>query len=152
MEKKKLLIYIAAGLLLLGMIMSFTKVFNATMSYGGRSESEGGSMGDMKVTWAMVLIIIIDLIGIACLLLPTFGIMADKEALFFKVAMGAAALSFLLFLIAFFVGKGGDVGKAMDLVKAMGGKAGVHIGFTGWLVMIFHLGAGACAFLAGKEE
>ncbi len=136
MEKKKLFTYIAAGCLLLGLIMSFTGVYGAMGITGSLSASQQ--------TWVMILIILIDLVGLAALLLPMFGIMADKEGLFNKCAIAAAILSFILFLIAFFIYKG----KA----SAYGLGSILHISFTGWLLMIFHLGAAVCAFLAGKEE
>ncbi len=138
MEKKKLFTYVAAGCLLLGLIMSFTGVLS--VSYGGFGIT--ASLGTAQATWAMILIILIDLVGIAALVLPMFGILTDKADLLWKVALCCACLALVLFIIAFFVIKG----------KAGEGSSLIHLAFTGWLFMIFQIGAAVCTFLASKEE
>lgn len=131
MEKKKLFLYCAAGCILLGLIMSLLDVF----SFAGLVKI--GMIEDLAVF--KILIILLDLVAIAALLLPAFGILAEKASLLRLCAIGAAVLSAILGIIALFVAKN-DAGGYL------------HWTFAGWLLLIFHLGGAALAFLSSKEK
>ena len=142
LDKKKIFVFGAAACILLGLIMALTKVFAA--SFMGFSQA--GSLGDMDAGWVMAIIIILDLAAIAALLLPTFGILSEKASLLRLCAIAAAALSLILFIIAWIVAGGSDSVKAL---KEYGGSFGPT--FSGWMLMIFHAAGAALAFLGGKE-
>ena len=139
MEKKKLFLYGAAGCIFLGLIMSLLNTLKVSFSAYGFSASQTAGMTD-ELAIFKILIILLDLVAIAALLLPAFGVLADKAALLRLCAIGAAVLSAIIFIICLFVAKG----------KAEG--FGVHFSFIGWLLLIFHLGGAALAFLESKEK
>ncbi len=132
MEKKKLFLYGAACCIFLGLIMSLLDTFSV---YG----FSVGMTDDLAIF--KILIILLDLVAIAALLLPSFGILAEKTALLRLCAICAAVLSVILFIICLFVAKGEVSGTGLT----------VHWSFVGWLLLIFHLGGAALAFLNGKE-
>lgn len=131
MEKKKLFLYGAACCILLGLIMSLLDVFSVA------GFLKIGMIEELAIF--KILIIILDLAAIAALLLPAFGILADKAALLRLCAIVAAVLSAILGIIALFVAKN-DAGGYL------------HWTFAGWLLLIFHLGGAALAFLNSKEQ
>ncbi len=136
MEKKKLFTYIAAGCFGLGLVLAFSPVLSASIL----GFSSAGTLGDCEAGWATAFIILINLAGIACLLLPSLGILADKEALLRKCALGAAAGALLVFIIAI-----------IGIKSSFGGDF-VHVAFLGWLLIIAQIGAGVCTFLSIKEK
>lgn len=149
MEKKKLFLYGACACFLLALIMALTKVFFVKM--GG--ESSAGTLGDMNKTWVTVILVILNLGGIALLLLPEFGIL-PKIPLLRLCAIGAAAVSLILFIIVWIAfGASDEIKAAKELAEYLGNaKISYGPSFSGWLVMIFEAGAGALAFLSGKDK
>lgn len=141
MEKKKLFLYGAACCILLGLIMALLNTLKVSFSAYGFSASQTAGMTD-ELTIFKILIILLDLAAIAALLLPAFGVLADKAALLRLCAIGAAVLSAIIFIICLFVAKG----------KVGGDGISVHFSFVGWLLLIFHLGGAALAFLNSKEQ
>ena len=160
MAKNKLFGLISAVLFLLVGIFSFLKIFTAKISFLGMSQSYGGSLLEMKeatplATIAVILLALVAVCGLVCALLGKY-----------KIAMIAAAVELVLFIIVFFVVKGkinsmissmmskelGGMGELAGLGKLASSALSVHISFLGWLHMIFTVAAGALAFLAGKKE
>ena len=114
MAKNKLFGLISAVLFLLVGIFSFLKIFTAKISFLGMSQSIGGSLLEMKMTLATIAVILLALVavcGLVCALLGKY-----------KIAMIAALVELIVFIVVFFVLKGkltkelGDYASAVELV------------------------------------
>lgn len=148
MEKKKMFLYGACVCFLLALIMAVTKVF--TVKVG--NESNSGTFGDLDRGWITVVMIILNLGGIALLLLPEFGIL-PKVPLLKLCAIAVAAVSLILFIIVWIVSASSDDAKAAkELAEWANVKFAYGPSVSGWFLMIFEAAAGALAFLSSKEK
>lgn len=144
MDKKQIFTFGAAGAFFMAFIMSLVKVFTVRASAYGMSFSESVGLGKAEAGFALVLLIILNLGGIAMTLLPEFNLIPKKP--FYKwIVLGAAATALLIFIIAW-------IALAAKFHSEMGGsslgiKASFGPSFGGWLLMIFEIGAGVLTYL-----
>ena len=137
MARNKLFGLISAVLFLLVGIFTLLKLYS--LSAMGISMEVPGlfKMDDTLATIAAIVLILVAVCGLVCALLGKY-----------KIAMIAALVELIVFIVVFFVLKG-------KLTKELGDYASLasfHIAFIGWLHMIFTVAAGALAFLASKDE
>ena len=137
MAKNKLFGLISAVLFLLVGIFTLLKLYS--LSAMGISMEVPGlfKMDDTLATIAAIVLILVAVCGLVCALLGKY-----------KIAMIAALVELIVFIVVFFVLKGKLTKEPGDYASL----ASFHIAFIGWLHMIFTVAAGALAFLASKDE
>lgn len=129
------------GLLFLGMIMSWLKVFGKSYSetFWGttRSFHEHAYLSQTTGTWLLVITAILSTLAIVALVLWLIGKLDTKFVFIF--AGGVAGFLFLLLVIKWIAGS--------DTMKLINGKAGMHLSVAGWFWFFAEMGACATGIL-----
>ena len=129
------------GLLLIGMIMSWLKVFgkSVSQSYWGETVKfhEHAHLSEVTGTWLLVITAILSTLAIAALILWLIGKLDTKFVFIF--AGGVAGLIFLMLVIKWIAGS--------DTMKVINGKAGMHLSVAGWFWFFAEMGACATGIL-----
>ncbi len=151
MSKKKPFDFIAAGCLLVGLLIPLlVPVFSLTPSGEAETATYFLTMPQAKVGWAQIIVIILDVVGIIALFLLAFEVFPTHEAILYKIAIGAAVLSMLTLLISVFISK-----TSIDDVSAYreiyGTLVHVHLRFIGWLTIALHLCSAVFSTLSSRE-